>query len=212
MDCAGALHESHVPGIASRLVMGKLPRLAGKGANVFPAPCGKAPHLEDRFAFTAVVMRYPPRNLKPAMPMPSGGISPDMAPVCVADVGKEIMNGSGGGIRALPMGPTAGTRPFRLAVEATMCGIPIHECARDRRELAVAMGLWGALQGDRRVARAGQHHRASLQALKTRAGLRRGGGDRVYQRRIVLRNRPIYVEAKPPTCGSSRLPPLPRGR
>jgi 2,3-diketo-5-methylthiopentyl-1-phosphate enolase len=65
-----------------------------------------------------------------------------MVPICVADIGKEIMIGSGGGIHAHPMGPAAGARAFRQAIDATMCGIPIQEAAQEHKELGVAMGLW----------------------------------------------------------------------
>jgi 2,3-diketo-5-methylthiopentyl-1-phosphate enolase len=142
MDCAGALYESPNSGIASHLVLGKLPRLAGADSVVFPAPYGKAPYLKDRFVYTADVMHYPMHNIKPMMPMPSGGITPDMVPICVADIGPDIMIGSGGGIHAHPMGPTAGAKAFRQAIDATMQGIPIHEYAKEHQELGVALGLW----------------------------------------------------------------------
>jgi 2,3-diketo-5-methylthiopentyl-1-phosphate enolase len=142
MDCAGALYESPNSGIASHLVLGKLPRLAGADSVVFPAPYGKAPYLKDRFVYTADVMHYPMHDIKPTMPMPSGGITPDMVPVCVADIGPDIMIGSGGGIHAHPMGPTAGARAFRQAIDATMQGIPIQEYAKEHQELGVALGLW----------------------------------------------------------------------
>jgi 2,3-diketo-5-methylthiopentyl-1-phosphate enolase len=142
MDCAGALYESPISGIASHLVLGKLPRLAGADAVVFPAPYGKAPYLKDRFLYTADVMHYPLHDIKPAMPMPSGGITPAMVPVCVQDLGPEIMIGSGGGIHAHPQGPTAGARAFRQAIDAVMQGIPLEEYAADHEELAVALGLW----------------------------------------------------------------------
>ncbi|MDY6794001.1 MAG: RuBisCO large subunit C-terminal-like domain-containing protein [Actinomycetota bacterium] len=142
MDCAGALYESPISGIASHLVLGKLPRLAGADAVVFPAPYGKAPYLKDRFVQAADVMHYPMHGVRPMMPMPSGGITPDMVPTCVADIGKEIMIGSGGGIHAHPMGPAAGARAFRQAIDATMKGIPIQEYAKEHEDLGVAMGLW----------------------------------------------------------------------
>jgi len=142
MDCAGALYESPNSGIASHLVLGKLPRLAGADVVVFPAPYGKAPYLKDRFLYTADMMHYPMHDIKPTMPMPSGGITPDMVPICVADIGPDIMIGSGGGIHAHPMGPTAGARAFRQAIDATMQGIPVQEYAKEHQELGIALGLW----------------------------------------------------------------------
>jgi 2,3-diketo-5-methylthiopentyl-1-phosphate enolase len=147
MDCAGALYESHYSGISSHLVLGKLPRLAGADVVVFPAPYGKAPFLKDRFLPCADAMTYPLHDLLPTMPMPSGGITPLMVPTCVADLGPDIMIGSGGGVHAHPMGPAAGAKAFRQAIDATMQGIPLEEYAKDHQELAVAMGIWtGAFQ------------------------------------------------------------------
>ncbi len=142
MDCAGALYESHYSGISSHLVLAKLPRLAGADIIVFPAPYGKAPYLKDRYLVTADTMTYPMHNIKPSMPMPSGGITPQMVPTCVADLGKDIMIGSGGGIHAHPLGPTAGARAFRQAIDATMQNIPLEEYAKEHKELAVALGIW----------------------------------------------------------------------
>jgi 2,3-diketo-5-methylthiopentyl-1-phosphate enolase len=142
MDCAGALYESHYSGISSHLVLGKLPRLAGADVVVFPAPYGKAPFLKDRFLACADAMTYPLHGLKPTMPMPSGGITPQMVPTAVADLGPDIMIGSGGGVHAHPMGPAAGARAFRQAIDATMQGIPLEEYAKDHQELAAAMGIW----------------------------------------------------------------------
>ncbi len=142
MDCAGALYESHYSGISSHLVLGKLPRLAGADVVVFPAPYGKAPFLKDRFLACADAMTYPMHGLKPTMPMPSGGITPQMVPTAVADLGPDIMIGSGGGVHAHPMGPAAGARAFRQAIDAAMQGIPLEEYAKDHQELAAAMGIW----------------------------------------------------------------------
>ncbi len=145
MDCAGALYESPISGISSHLVLAKLPRLAGADIIVFPAPYGKAPYLKDRFLVTADTMHYPMHGIKPSMPMPSGGITPQMVPTCVGDIGWDIMIGSGGGIHAHPMGPVAGARAFRQAIDATMKGIPLEEYAKDHQELAVALGLWSGM-------------------------------------------------------------------
>jgi len=145
MDCAGAWYESPNTGVASHLVLGKLPRLAGADVIVFPAPYGKAPYLKDRFVYTADVMHYPLHNLKPSMPMPSGGITQSMVGTCVADLGRDIMIGSGGGIHAHPMGPAAGARAFRQAIDATMQGIPVGEYAKEHEELAAALGIWAGV-------------------------------------------------------------------
>jgi 2,3-diketo-5-methylthiopentyl-1-phosphate enolase len=145
MDCAGALYESHYSGISSHLVLGKLPRLAGADIVVFPAPYGKAPFLKERFMPCSDAMVYPLHNLKPTMPMPSGGITPSMVAQCISDLGPEIMIGSGGGIHAHPAGPAAGAKAFRQAIDAYFAGIPLEEYAQHHQELAQAIGVWGHL-------------------------------------------------------------------
>jgi 2,3-diketo-5-methylthiopentyl-1-phosphate enolase len=147
MDIAGALSYSPIVGLASSLVMGKLPRISGIDIGVYPAPYGKAPLLKQRYMEMARAMAYPLQHLKPTMPMPSGGITPGHVPMVVEDLGVDIMIGTGGGIHAYPAehgGPPAGARAFRQAIDATVKGIPLKEFAQDHKELKVALDQWGS--------------------------------------------------------------------
>ncbi len=144
MDVAGAYYMSPEYGISSPIILGKIPRLCGADFIVFPfALGGKAPYLPERFRQTARCMTYPFGNLKPTMPMPSGGITPTNVPDAVKELGKEIMIGSGGGIHAHPKGPVAGAKAFRQAIDASVKGIPLEEAAKEHEELAISLGLWG---------------------------------------------------------------------
>jgi 2,3-diketo-5-methylthiopentyl-1-phosphate enolase len=136
MDFAGALYESPFSGVASPLVLGKLPRLAGADIIVFPAPYGKAPYLKERYIQTAKTMTYPFHSITPVFPMPSGGIAQPMVDELMNDLGYDIVIGAGGAIHAHPMGPAAGSRAFRQAIDAVMEGRPIDEAAEDHEELA----------------------------------------------------------------------------
>ncbi|MGC1121376.1 MAG: RuBisCO large subunit C-terminal-like domain-containing protein [Candidatus Methanofastidiosia archaeon] len=136
MDFAGALYESPYSGIASPIVLGKLPRLAGADIIVFPAPYGKAPYLKERYIQTAKTMTYPFNNITPVFPMPSGGITQPMVDELINDLGYDIVIGAGGAIHAHPMGPAAGSRAFRQAIDAVMEGEPIDEAAEEHEELA----------------------------------------------------------------------------
>lgn len=142
MDVAGALYASEWHGVSSHLVLGKLPRLAGADIVVFPAPYGKASVLPDKFQRVAQNLAFPLCQLKPAFPMPSGGITPKMVPSVVKDLGTDIVIGSGGGIHAHPQGPVAGARAFRQAIAATLQGRPLEEAAREHPELKVALETW----------------------------------------------------------------------
>ena len=144
MDCAGAVvRVALLAASSSHLVLGKLPRLAGADVVVFPAPYGKAPFLKG--TLPAVCRRHDLSHARPQADHAHalGRHHPaDGARRCVADLGPDIMIGSGGGVHAHPMGPAAGARAFRQAIDATMQGIPLEEYAKDHQELAVAMGIW----------------------------------------------------------------------
>ena len=103
MDLAGAFFMSPYQGISSPIIFGKIPRLCGADAIVLPFSMGgKAMYMHDRFMNTTRNLIYPFGNLKPTMPMPSGGITPANVPDIVNTLGKDIMIGSGGGIHATP--------------------------------------------------------------------------------------------------------------
>ena len=142
MDIAGALYMSPYHGMSSHLVLGKLPRLAGADVVVIPAPYGKAPVIDYKFKNAARNLSFPLYDLKPTFPMASGGITPSMVPQVMADLGNDIVIGSGGGIHAHPKGPVAGGKAFRQAIDATMQGIPVSEYAKDHEELDIALKIW----------------------------------------------------------------------
>jgi 2,3-diketo-5-methylthiopentyl-1-phosphate enolase len=136
MDFAGTMYESHYSGVASPLVLAKLPRLAGADIVVFPAPYGKAPYLKERYIQTAKTMVYPFYHLNPVFPMPSGGIAQPMVEEVISDLGFDVVIGAGGAIHAHPMGPAAGARAFRQAIEAVLQGVSLEEAAEEHEELA----------------------------------------------------------------------------
>ena len=142
MDIAGAMYMSPLHGVSSHLVLGKLPRLAGADIVVIPAPYGKAMVIPDKFRNAAKNLAFPLYHLKPTWPMAAGGITPSMVPKLMADLGANIVIGSGGGIHAHSQGPIAGGKAFRQAIDATMQRIPLEEYAKEHPELAVALKEW----------------------------------------------------------------------
>jgi len=141
MDFSGTMYVSPHSGLSSSLLLGKLPRLAGADIVVYPAPYGKAPFMKERYLRVAHQLIFPFHHLKPTFPMPSGGITPSMVPEVVEDLGRDIVIGTGGGIHAHPLGPRAGARAFRLAVEAVMRGISLQELAKEHEELRLALQM-----------------------------------------------------------------------
>lgn len=142
MDVAGAFHMSPQFGMSSHIMMGKLARLAGADIVVHPAPYGKATVLHEKFLKTAQTLLFPMHNLAPTFPMPSGGITQPVIPSLLKDLGTDIVIGSGGGIHAHPMGPTAGAKAFRQAIDATMAGVSLQEAAKEHKELEVSLTAW----------------------------------------------------------------------
>jgi 2,3-diketo-5-methylthiopentyl-1-phosphate enolase len=144
MDMAGAYYMSPYQGISSPLILGKFARVCGADSIVLPFSMGgKAMYMHDRFMNTVRNLTYPMGNLKPTMPMPSGGITPANVSDIVNAVGKDIMIGSGGGIHAHPQGPKAGARALRQAIDAAVKGVKLEEYAKEHEELGVALGVWG---------------------------------------------------------------------
>ena len=144
MDCAGAFYMSPYHGISSPLILGKIPRLCGADMLVVPfALGGKAPYLPEQFTTVTRCLTYPFGDLKPTMPMPSGGITPTNVPDAIGALGVDMMIGSGGGIHAHPQGSTAGAKAFRQAIDAVVRGVSLEEYAKDHEELAVSLGIWG---------------------------------------------------------------------
>ncbi|MBW2050702.1 MAG: ribulose 1,5-bisphosphate carboxylase [Deltaproteobacteria bacterium] len=144
MDTAGAYYMSPVQGISSSIILGKIPRLCGADAIVMPFSMGgKANYLPEKFLWAAKCLTYPFGDLKPTMPMPSGGITPANVADIVNELGVDVMIGSGGGVHAHPQGPVEGARALRQAIDAAIQGIPLEEYATEHEELGVALGLWG---------------------------------------------------------------------
>lgn len=135
---------SPTQGIGSNVILGKIPRLCGADAIVMPFSLGgKATYLHEKFMMAAQSLRYPFGNLKPTMPMASGGITQANVPDIVRELGSDILIGSGGGVHGHPQGSEAGARAFRKAIDATLEGISLEEAAKEHEALGIALNLWG---------------------------------------------------------------------
>jgi len=120
MDVTGAFVNSPFSGVSAPIIMGKLPRLCGIDIEVYPAPYGKALFMKEKYLAIADALRYPFYHIKPTFPMPSGGIMQRFVPEIIQDLGIDVVIGVGGAIHAHPMGPAAGARAFRQAIDAVL--------------------------------------------------------------------------------------------
>lgn len=143
MDFAGAIYEDPETGVSSHIIMGKLPRLAGADIVVYPAPYGKQPFfLREKYLRVGRTLLFPMHHILPTFPMPSGGITPLIVPKLIKDLGIHIVIGAGGAIHAHPLGPRAGAKAFRQAIEAALKGVPLDEYAKDHKELYTVIEAW----------------------------------------------------------------------
>ncbi len=136
MDFSGAIYESHFSGVSSLLILSKFPRVAGADIVVYPAPYGKAPFLRERYLQVAKTMALPLKNIKKTFPMPSGGLAVPHLPDLIEDLGIDFIVGVGGAIHAHPMGPAAGAKAFRQAIDALINGRSLDDAAEEHEELS----------------------------------------------------------------------------
>lgn len=85
-------------------------------------------------------------NIKPAMPVSSGGLHPGNLGGVIEALGTEIVLQVGGGVMGHPDGAMAGARAVRQALDAIKLGVPLDEYAKEHRELKRALEKWGYLK------------------------------------------------------------------
>ncbi len=85
-------------------------------------------------------------NIKPVVPVSSGGLHPGLVPYVMKLLGKEIVIQAGGGIDGHPNGVNAGAKAMRAAIEAVMEGESLSEYAKKSPELKAALDYWGYLK------------------------------------------------------------------
>jgi len=75
---------------------------------------------------------------------------PAVVPAIIRDLGNDCILGAGGAIHGHPMGPIAGAKAMRQAIDAAMQGIPLTEAAKEHPELKAAIDAWGLLEEEER--------------------------------------------------------------
>jgi len=82
-------------------------------------------------------------NIKPALPVASGGLSPLHIPELMEILGKDMVYQFGGGCHGHPDGTEAGARAIRQSISSVLEGYDLEEYAKDHIELARAIEKWG---------------------------------------------------------------------
>ncbi|UCD00976.1 MAG: type III ribulose-bisphosphate carboxylase [Promethearchaeota archaeon] len=83
------------------------------------------------------------RDIKPVLPVASGGLSPLHIPELIETLGKNMVYQFGGGCHGHPDGTKAGAKAIRQATEAVLEGYDLKEYAMKNVELARAIEKWG---------------------------------------------------------------------
>ena len=82
-------------------------------------------------------------DIKPTLPVASGGLSPLHIPDLIEILGKDMVYQFGGGCHGHPSGTEAGAKAIRQATEAVLNGSTLKEYAIKNVELAKAIEKWG---------------------------------------------------------------------
>jgi 2,3-diketo-5-methylthiopentyl-1-phosphate enolase len=143
LDLSGAMYAAPWSGISSNLVLGKLPRLAGADLVVYPSPYGKFPFLAAKHLRLAQALTDRFHDIKRVWPMPGGGVHAGMLPLLFEDLGRDFIVGTGGAVFGHPLGPAAGARALRQAIDRIMTEGSLQGDGKFPPELERALDLWG---------------------------------------------------------------------
>ncbi|MBM3685349.1 MAG: ribulose 1,5-bisphosphate carboxylase [Actinobacteria bacterium] len=104
--------------VAPEVLLGSLFRLFGADAVIFPNHGGRFSFTRDRCATIAAAARRPWGEMRPALPTPAGGITPDRVEELVAFYGRDVMLLVGGALLLAGDALTASTADFVSRVHA----------------------------------------------------------------------------------------------
>jgi ribulose-bisphosphate carboxylase large chain len=103
--------------IAPPLLLGKLFRLLGADATIFPNHGGRFGYSADTCRELADAARAPWEGLRASVPVPAGGMTPERVPEMLDFYGPEVMLLIGGGLLAARERVTAAVAAFTSSVQ-----------------------------------------------------------------------------------------------
>ncbi|MGE0355427.1 MAG: RuBisCO large subunit C-terminal-like domain-containing protein [Burkholderiales bacterium] len=105
--------------VSPALLLGKLFRLFGADATIFPNHGGRFSYGRETCLAIAAAARAPWEGVEPALPVPAGGMSVERVEGMIADYGRDTMLLIGGGLLDAGEGLPAASRDFVRRVHAT---------------------------------------------------------------------------------------------
>jgi ribulose-bisphosphate carboxylase large chain len=136
-----AFTRSHVHGI-NMVVLARVARLLGVDQLHVGTAVGKMAETKDEVLANKEACIEPLGDIKPVLPVASGGLHPGMVPKLVEYFGYDTVIQAGGGIHGHPDGTVLGAKALRQAVDAAVAGIPLEEYAKSHIELSRALMKW----------------------------------------------------------------------
>jgi len=139
-----AFTRSHVHGI-NMVVLARVARLLGVDQLHVGTAVGKMAETKEEVLANKEACVEPMGDIKPVLPVASGGLHPGMVPKLVEYFGNDTVIQAGGGIHGHPDGTGKGAKALRQAVDATVAGISLEEYAKTHEELSNALTKWPVL-------------------------------------------------------------------
>lgn len=139
-----AFTRSHVHGI-NMVPIARVSRLLGVDQLHVGTAVGKMAETKDEVIANKDACVEPMGDIKPVLPVASGGLHPGMVPKLVEYFGNDTVIQAGGGIHGHPDGTVKGAKALRQAVDAAVNGVPLDEYAKTHVELGKALTKWPVL-------------------------------------------------------------------
>ena len=126
----------------SMQVIAKVARAIGVDQLHIGTVVGKMFETKEEVAENRRALKEPMANLKPVLPVASGGLHPGLVPTLINFFGEDFVIQAGGGIHGHRNGTVAGAKAMRQSVDASLRGISLGEYAKTHRELKSALQTW----------------------------------------------------------------------
>jgi len=123
-------------------VIAKVARAIGVDQLHIGTVVGKMFETKEEVAENRRALKEPMANLKPVLPVASGGLHPGLVPTLINFFGEDFVIQAGGGIHGHRNGTVAGAKAMRQSVDASLRGISLGEYAKTHRELKSALQTW----------------------------------------------------------------------
>ena len=128
-------------GVSMRAIA-KISRAIGVDQLHVGTAVGKMSETREEVLENCASLRSKMGDLKPVLPVASGGLYPGLVPALFDIFGKDFVIQAGGGIHGHRDGTVAGAKAMRHALDAKLQGIPLEKYAETHEELRVALEIW----------------------------------------------------------------------